>query len=919
LAILKKRMARITRIAAAVAVFAVTMPAATVAESLSDRVDRLSNSIDDIESKVQSTLVSGGSSPVSFSGEARLKVQYHDLGFDAPGYMQADRTYLQSGWEGNDNLFRLAMVARAGRNTVLWSKIGFQHTLIGYHDYSDADANNGKYNDGFLPYQYRNDKGGNSITIHEDMCAGIAVRTVPASFWVKLGNTLWTEASPLTVWKAQPRTFAWEYLPFEVEQPIARYYEYNIAKGEKSGRAAWNKKPFNGINVESINLPADLYINAVYGTFERYDNFEREFVDFAGDLGYADGAEGAFPAKGHGIGDSYRHVIHARLAKANMFGGMTWGLNYVGIDYKDDVVFSASDNGFKNETKYLLLTEFRGNDSIFVKEPKVFSTDIRGPIGDKFAIHADVAFSVVDTVWFYDTSLTKSGTDNNTRKTHPELYNNKGSSSGDLVFAGYAKLNYNTLLPTEVDLAYIGKGFYSPFSFAVPQDAFFAYGSNMVGAGKFIARGEGSPYAQNMMGANLTFAPKLSGYGHLRLKYGQHLNIEEGRDLLFFPYRLNGSDMFSFFHSSYNRWGNGMVDNSVKAGGRTYKGRLGDESFVLAATYNTNSEVRAVAGPGAGGLRSDYLAMLEGFVPYKNAADAYNNWYLNTFSGTAYGAVGNNNPPPTEYIPNPSKTSTIMRESFDKYYTFSPEYGADSGVLVNTGRDSSNRSTATSWVPESKKYTFNLELDAAYDIAPLIGYKKDLFVGGYAGIHGISSSVKPLAFSEEADDMLLWSAYIRLEPAIALHKNFYLLGLFGYENWRARDSWMIRDVKTGRIINPITRCYRNEAGQIGYTDRTGEFVPNNENDFGMPRSQFTTDNFTQVPINYSDFAFGLGFDWDMLERVGLHGRAKYITHEDRGLNEYYDKVTNEKGTKFSDQDKNDWGTWVLSIEIKTWF
>jgi hypothetical protein len=888
------------------------------ADSRSDKVDELANSLDDMESKVQSTLLSGGASPISFSGEARLKVQYHDLGFDAPGYMQADRTYLQSGWEGNDNLFRLGMVARAGRNTVLWAKIGFQHTLIGNRDYSDRITK-----DNYMPYQYRNDKAGNSITIHEDMNAGIAVRTVPASFWMKLGNTIWTEASPLTVWKAQPRTFAWEYLPFEVEQPIARYYEYNIAKGEKAGRAAWNKKPFNGINVESINLPADIYANFVYGTFERFDNFEREYIDFAGDLGYADGAEGPFPAKGHGVGDSYRHVTHGRLAKGKLFGDMTWGLNYVGIDYTDDVLYAASDNTFNTDTKYQLLYEFRGNDSIFVKEPKIFSTDIRGSIGSKFTVHADVAFSVVDTVWYYDTvSARKSSAGNTERmgtqmvKGKPEYYNNKGISSSDFVPAFYAKLGYNGFLPVEADIAYIGKGFYSPFSFAVPQDGFFAYGTNMVGAGKFIARGEGSPYAQNMAGVNLTFSPKLSGYGHLRLKYGQHFNIEEGRDVLFFPYRLNGSDMFSFFHSSYNRWGNGLIDNSVKAGGRTYKGRLGDQSFMHGASYNTNADIRTVGGPNAGGLRSDFLAMYEGFVQYKTKEDAYNNWYLNSFAGNGekgYGLVTSNN------APGFVGTSTIVRENFDNYYIFRDTSINGRDTLV---KDTLARSTATSWVPESKKYTFNLELDAAYDIAPVIGYKKDLFVGGYVGVNGISSSIKPLAFSDETEDMLMWSLYVRLEPAIALHKNFYLLGLFGYENWRARNAWMMRDVPTGRILNPIARSYQNGDGKTAWFDpasKTEKVRQEGTDAFGMDRNKVTTENFVEVPIDYRDFAYGLGFDWDVLERVGLHGRAKYISHEDRGLNEYYDGVTKEKGTKFSAQDKNDWGTWVFSLEVKTWF
>ena len=896
------------RISRAAIMAALTAALALGANPLSERVDSLSGTVDDIEDRVKSTLMSGGSSPVSFSGEARLRMQYHNLGFDAPGYMQGDRSYFQSGWEGNENLFRLGMIASAGRNTILWSKIGLQHTMVGNYNPTVGS-------DGFNQYPHRHDKARNSVSIHEDMSAGIAVRTQPASFWVRMGNTMWTEASPLTVWKAQPRTFAWEYLPFEVEQPIARYYEYNIARGEKSGRAAWNKKPFNGINVESINLPANLYANFVYGTFERYDNYEREYIDLASDLGYANVEGILFPEKSQGIGDSYRHVIHGRLAKGKMFGDMTLGLNYVGIDYKDDILFTLKDSANIGDmpnirTTYMLTGEFRGNDSVFYKEPKTLSFDLKGPIAKNFTIHADVGVNWTDTVWRIDPTADPEATPteryvaDQARRNNPAAYTDKAVSSSDIVPAVYAKLNYNPenggFMAVEADLAYIGKGFYSPFSFAVPEDAFFAYGSNMVGAGKFIARGEGSPYVQNMAGVNITLTPKIPGYGHFRLKYGQHFNIEEGRDMLYFPYRLNGSDMFSFFHSSYNRWGNGLLDNSVKAGGRTYVGRLGDESYLSRGSYNVNLDEWNgsinTAGPQAGGLRSDFLSMFEGFVAYRSAEEAYNNFRVRNIGFRAT----------SPSVPSDLQTS-ITNQSFTAFWQWEQD---DEGNRVMTADSSGAYSTRTSWVPESKKYTFNLELDAAYDIGPFLGYKKDLFFGGYAGVHGVSSAVKPLAFSDEADDMLLWSFYVRLEPAIALHKNFYLLGLFGYENWRSQQSWMMVDAD-GKHINPTSR---NTYALVTTALNNGSISP---------------DNFVRVPINYHDFAYGLGFDWDMLERVGLHGRVKWMSHKDQGLNDYYDSVNRRRAEngqeplEFTDADRwksqSEWSTPVFSLEIKTWF
>lgn len=899
MAIFKKRMARIMCAAAVVAAVTVAAPAA--AGVLSDKVDRLEGSLDDIESKVQSTLVSGGSSPVSFAGEARLKVQYHNLGFDAPGYMTGDRSYLQSGWEGNENIYRLGMVVHPGRNLVLWSKIGFQHTLTGQPTNTVPPTE-----DGFVEYPYRQDKVRNSITIHEDMCAGIAVRTVPASFWVKMGNTLWTEASPLTVWKSQPRTFAWEYLPFEVEQPISRYYEYNIAKGAKDGRAAWNKKPFNGINVESINLPWELYANFVYGTFERYDNFEREFIDFANDLGYADGEdenmlppEGGFPAKGHGIGDSYRHVIHGRLAKGKTFGDMTLGLNYVGIDYKEQDALFAWKGGSNNA--YLFLREFKGSDSVFFKEPKTVSVDLRGPIAGPFSIHADLALNWTDTVWMIDT--VSSGHTPGDRRNHPEYYNTRAVSDAELVSAFYSKLTYEDKFKLDADLAWISPGFYSPFSFAAPEDAFYAFGTNMLGAGKFIARGEGSPYTQNMAGVNLTYTPKLPGYGHLRLKYGQHWNItEDGRDLLFFPHRLNGSDAFSFFHSSFNRWGNGLIDNSVKtspngSGQNYYKGRLGDESAFITTSWNVNANILRVAGPDAGGLRTDYMSMLEGFVPYNSAEEAYRNWRAGRTNDN--GSTASTLPTDTNVLKN---YSTITNRSHVGYHYDTVWVDGDIARI-----DTTVLTTNTSWVPTSKKYTFNLELDAAYDIGKAVGYKRDLFVGGYAGISGITrSDITALTFNEKDPNTLLWSFYTRLEPAIALHKNFYVLGLFGFENWRSDKSWMMVYVDAAKV----SKSNPNGVTGIRNPTKAANLAPPNGDD-----TPVTVKNFVQVPIDFRDFAYGIGFDWDVLERVGLHGRFKVIQHIDQGLNDKY----KEWGIDAKPADKNDWITPVVSLEVKTWF
>lgn len=756
----------------------------------------------ELQSKANSTKMFGGSSPVSFSGEGRVKAQLHYLESDVE-WMADDQTYLQTGWEGNESMIRMGMVVRPGRNTVLWSKIGFQSTMPG-NRWQPPDGVDGQV------AQYKHDKSLVQANIHEDMNAGIAIRTVPASFWLRMGNINWIEASPFTIWKAQPRTFAWEFLPYEVEQPISRYYEYNVANGEKAGRAAWHKKAFNGINFESVSLPARLYLNVAWAACERYDNYEQEYTDFSNDLALA-GLD--FPVKGTGIGDPYRHVFHTRLAMIKPFGELIPGFNFLRLDYNDDVITSEDANGYlflKSTGAYTrkrkLPDYFKG--TAFYKEPKVFSFDIRGPILDRLIdLHADFALGQVDTTFIdWDSSAVPDYT--------------KRISSSTFAPAFFTKLAFNGKVPFQLDIAAIAKGFYSPLSFAAPQDAFYAFNSNMVGSGKFMARGEASPYAQNMAGALLTVMPKIPGYGHLRVAYGQHVQLKPGRDILYFPYRLNGLDFSSLFHSSYARWGNApmMAPDYLQKGKR-----LGNESFLSPAYGNP-------PGMESGGIYTDYLSSYYGFVPWADTAMMNRN---------------------------------VRSQEQNVSYT----------------RSIDGDTSATAFVPVNRKFSNNLEVDVAYDISSFIGFPNDFFLGGYAALNNVTTAFSPLAVSEKGDDTQLWSVYLRFEPAIAVTKKFYVLGILGFENWRSQKSYMdIPDTSLSKKylkgVNPVlTHMSGNTADH----------------------------RYFEVPIDFRDAAAGIGFDWEIMSRVGLHGRFKYMWHKD--VNFTY----------------NNWVTPVASLEIKTWF
>jgi hypothetical protein len=739
--------------------------------------DSVKISAGDLESKVMSTLMFGGSNPVSFSGEGRIRLQYHDFK-PCPDYARADRSWTQAGWEGNEDMLRIGMVVRANRNTVLWSKIGFQNTLQGVKNNPPQYLGPIHDTSGFTREQTMHDKMEETAVIHEDMCAGLAVRTVPASFWLKMGSIIWTEASPLTIWKAQPRNVAWDFLPYEVEQPIARYYEYNISKGAKEGRASWHKKALQGINLESINLPWDLYFNSFYGVCERYDSWEREFSDYSNDLAFTADYP-ATEAKGRGIGDTYHHLLHFRLAKSKVFDQMTLGLNYMNYmvqnDLKNAPVFWSPFFNYRTNDPYANFRRTKRYDTAFYKEPQIASVDLKGAINDHLEMQADFAMSSVDTTYVRYDSVNTFEWAPDKKQFSPALYGRLKSSYGSL--------------PATIDLAFISSGFYSPLSFAAPSDAFYPFGSNLVGAGKFIARGEASPYAQNMAGAVIGLYPNL-GNGHFRINYGQHFQVQSARDVLYFPYRLNGQDFFGLFHSSYNRWGLDMLDESLILSNSLYRynARLGDESYTRVLHYDPSR------GPEAGGIRQDYLGTMEGFVPYENAQKA----------------------------------------------------------LANT-KEKTDIQTRSVNVPQHRKFTFNLETDIAYDISKFVGYSRELDLSFYGAINGISTKLTPIALSEK--DQLLWSFYLRFEPAISITNKLFLLGLAGYENWRSELGWM----------------------------------------------KVRADSVASCPIDYRDIAFGFGGDWDMTPRTGLHVRVKWMRHDDVNFK------------------SNTWATPVISSEIKMWF
>jgi len=775
-------------------------------EDVKKSQDSIQLNIDNLETYVRNNLFSSGSKPVMFTGEARIKII--DTKFDdsihAP-YMGLDLHNLMAGWEGNESAIRLGMIVRPNGNVIMWSKLGFNTTFTGYYN-KDFLTNLWNATDPYFTYQIHHDKDNNPIFIQEDMSAGIAIRYPSFSMWARMGNVLWVQASPLTIWKAQPRTFAWDYLPFEIEQPIAKYYEYNIVKGIKEGRAAWNKKPFQGIQFESINLPWGLYFNAIMAKFENYDNMEPNYVDFATDRGLAEtnltelkGLIKNYPYyyKSTGINDTYRWMYHLRLSKS--FSKGEWGFNYVGIRYDQSYIYLGLTRNYLNSPGQPPKSAFFYDSSLaYYKNVDVVSTDYKGSLKD-IDVHFDFAVSKVDTQYFAGIK------DSSGKKYIGAQLTNKVSGSAP---GFYANLKYKTfVIPFGIEFIYVPKYFYSPFSFVAPHECMIPYGANLLGAGKFVARGEASPYVSNMTGLNITLDPKIND-GHARLNIGYHGQIENGLDAIYFPYILNGATLQTSIQSTYTRWGNGLVDEpdilgfapfgtvpySVTREDYVYRNRLG----VLPYYYTRLKGIGDV-----GGLIIDYLGAYEGFVAFDDSTTAYN----------------------TNFIRN------YTPDSLSQYDIF------------------------------HKKSTQNITLDIAINLSNYIGLTKPLYLGMFYGYFSIANKTGQFIpiFDKNNENLVLSGSLIRFEPAFGLTKQFYILGVLGIEKWYSYKAWAAVDQTTGEVISsslyttgyyPITVSV--ERKPIDFTDKLlgigfdWDFAP--RVGFHFRASTFSHDD-KEIPIN----------------------------------------------------------------------
>ena len=173
-------------------------------------------------------------------------------------------------------------------------------------------------------------------------------------------------------------------------------------------------------------------------------------------------------------------------------------------------------------------------------------------------------------------------------------------------------------------------------------------------------------------------------------------------------------------------------------------------------------------------------------------------------------------------------------------------------------------------VPSHTKWSTYLSVAGGYDIGHWFGTDRNIVISGYAAVSGVSTTIAPIALGE-SEDMLLWSFYGQLEPAVAVTPSFHVVGILGLETFRS---------EYGYVAN-----YKNNL-----ISKTNSIY-----------SDVSVGSYTKAPINFLETALGIGFDWDFADRAGLHFRYKWATHSDETMSQ------------------NDWSGHYITAETKVWF
>jgi len=623
--------------------------------------------LDSLGEYANSTVIGKDDSPVAVSGDFTIRLKHFDYIKQSP---LQDNKKMQT--FVNSALNASIVVSPASYLTVfsnLYLPFDFGGFFANQQAFTPNSTNLG-YSTGERVQGFHPSSDLYGASVNESMTSGLDMRGGSFGVALIMGGVLWTSQSPLSMWEREtsPR-FISQYELYEEEKVVSTYYkEKGFKPVKEGGRAFWTNRSFGGWLLDVHTLPFNLKGQFLYSQPANVD------------IGYRDGLRLNSRDDGEmelvGTYDYRGTVMAGRLAKEKINIGdasLIAGINYLGVDFDPALIY---EKGFKG------VFSNPDDKSIRFENSRVATLDLKGNLTPQFFLSFDLALSWDDSLVF-NPYLTEpcQVSDYTAACYNAKEYDSKTSSPA---FGLYVKAQDKHWQPITLEVIYLPKDFYSPYSMSNP-DRWSAWRKDQfyVGAGTFR-------YGPNMVGANIKIEPEFNR-GRFDLQYGIHKQVEAGEDIVNFKYNLVGRQLWETStswtrHKPFFRLDSGNVGY---ASGYRYTARISGSPL------RTNFKL----GDTKGGLRSGYGETWDAFVPYTSAQDAFYCSQINFYSGEDASKMECN-------MPTSVKWNTSV--SADMGYDIGHWFNTDRNIMLQLYTALSGVSTSFIPVAYTDKYSDNV-------------------------------------------------------------------------------------------------------------------------------------------------------------------------------------------------------------------
>jgi len=616
--------------------------------------------LDSLGEYAGSTVIGKDDSPVAVSGDFAVRFGHYE--YTKLGTLQGTekmRTFVNSA-------LNASIVVSPASYLTLFANLYLPFDFSGFFTNQQAFQPNSENfgNSGERVQWFHTSTDFYGASVNENMLVGLDMRGGMFGATLLMGGVIWTTQSPLSLYEREtsPR-FVSQYELYEEEKVVSTYYkEKNFKPVKEGGRAFWTNRSFGGILLDVHTLPFDLKGQLLLSQPANVDIATRDGLR----LNTRDNSELAMV----GTYDYRGTVIGGRFAKEKIdFGqaSLTLGANYMGVTFDPEQIY---------ENTVYASSYDKSDNSLKFENLHVATIDLKGNLTPQFFLSFDLALSWDDTTVFPRIERCT--------RTNQECYDagEYTSSKSSPAFGFYVKAQDKHWEPITLELVYLPKDFYSPYSMANPdrvsswrKDQFY------VGAGTFR-------YGPNMMGANLKIEPEFNR-GRFDVQYGIHKQVEKGLDIISFKYNLVGRYLWET-STSWTRHKPFFTADYGYNDGRRYTHRVA--GIPSSSTTKLSEQI--------GGLRSGYAETWDAFAPYESSQDALHCALRNSYKSED---IANNDPC---NMPTSVKWNSTI--AVDMGYDIGHWFNTDRNIMLSLYTALSGVSTSFLPVAYTDKYSDNM-------------------------------------------------------------------------------------------------------------------------------------------------------------------------------------------------------------------